>query len=60
MVSMPKSLTSYGCRECNVVFHGDIKIAIVHLVSNVYFKFMAGCGGFPGNAGNITSKFKHK
>ena len=39
MVSMPKSLTSYGCRECNVVFHGDIKIAIVHLVSNLYFKF---------------------
>ena len=34
MVSMPKSLSSYGCRECNVVFHGDIKIAIVHLVSS--------------------------
>ena len=33
MISMPKSLCSYTCKECKVVFHGDIKIAIVHLVS---------------------------
>ena len=33
MISMPKSLCSYTCKECKVVFHGDVKIAIVHLVS---------------------------
>lgn len=33
MISMPKSLCSYACKECKVVFHGDVKIAIVHLVS---------------------------
>lgn len=32
LISTPKSLASYVCRECNVTFHGDIKIAIVHLV----------------------------
>lgn len=29
---MPKNIMSFTCRECKVSFHGDIKIAIVHLV----------------------------
>ena len=32
MISMPKNIMSFTCRECKVVFHGDVKIAIVHLV----------------------------
>lgn len=32
MISMPKNIMSFTCRECRVVFHGDVKIAIVHLV----------------------------
>ena len=54
MVSMPKSLASYGCRECNVVFHGDIKIAIVHLVSNLYFNFVAKNWGFSGKCATLV------
>ena len=33
MISLPKSLASYTCKESKMIFHGDLKIAIVHLVS---------------------------
>jgi hypothetical protein len=32
MISMPKNIMSFTCRECKIMFHGDVKIAIVHLV----------------------------
>ncbi len=34
LLSLPKSLASYTCRLCNIVFHGDLKIVIVHQVSS--------------------------
>ena len=32
MISMPRNIMSFTCKQCRIVFHGDVKIAIVHLV----------------------------
>jgi len=32
MISMPKNIMSFICKQSKVVFHGDVKLAIVHLV----------------------------